>query len=244
MQKDAHGRQSRSNSETRSNEGWSTQRRRSSRSSSARRNPRQTPELDLVLDQRDWNVAIADEPRVNMNCVYLATDQGVANRAAVILAQSVADMVAVVSIEPLVSVRQSDALTFRAWNRHDPKSPEKILHGYLSQLARQDVLCNFKVLRLNTKALPPSGAVLRAAVHRNHIYPNEYGEVRSFRNEQTFKEWCSKRQLPIQDLFRFHEEDGYVTFYIRVPSRDVTLWLASAHPFALGPTKDQANGAE
>eukprot|EP00971_Amphidinium_carterae_P338493 6475852-Amphidinium_carterae.1 len=132
INKGASSSHARSNSETRSNDGWSTQRRKASRSSSARRPPRQEPELDLVLDQRDWNVAIADEPRVNMNCVYLATDQGVANRAAVILAQTVADMAAVVSIEPLVSVRQSTAITFRAWNRHDPKSPEKILHGYLS----------------------------------------------------------------------------------------------------------------
>eukprot|EP00971_Amphidinium_carterae_P090550 1792882-Amphidinium_carterae.1 len=156
----------------------------------------------------------------------------------------VADMAAIVSIEPLQSVRHSIALTFRAWNRHDPKSPEKILHGYLSQISKLDVVCSFKVLTLNTKALPPSGAVLRAAVHKMHIYPNEYQEVRSFRQEHVFKDWCAKRQLPIQDMFRFYEDDGYVTFYIRVPSKDVNLWRASIHPFALGPTMEQSNGAE
>eukprot|EP00971_Amphidinium_carterae_P285251 5662707-Amphidinium_carterae.1 len=109
-------------------------------------------------------------------------------------------MAAVISIEPLPSVKSCVPLTFRAWKRQAPRNPEKILHGYLSQLSRMDVLCSFKVLTLATKAAPPSGAGLRTAVHKMQIHPNEYEEVRSFRQEPAFKAWGQKRGLPMQDI--------------------------------------------
>ena len=198
--------------------------------------------VELRLLEDDWDVSVRTEPKLGQAGVYLAQSLDHGKKLERQFTQARLPT-AIISLERLRKARSCVKQTLRVKELRDGRERDRIVEGYICQMAETAVVHKYLVRQARTSRPQTTSTVLAMCITRSAVTNEEWEKLKQAVNVKIFNESFGENiKMAALDIFRIQCIDEVYQALLTVKEDDVESWMSCKGPFTLSPMGEQLKG--